>query len=308
MKHNIQLLEYINTELYNDINQLQACCTTDGCCNLKLELDYKLYIGKKSDMQTNHINEFLYYIDDTLVSYVGISCFDGTTGEINGMTHPDWSRNRYFHRLIILALDECKKRGFSKTLLLTDDNSVSGNEFIKSIGGVYDTSEYRMKRNNNMTLPISNHQIDLRKALLKDTNEINRQDAIFFGDDSITITNNEDITCNLSEKNFSDMDSPYEEGSPNTQTYMITLDNKVIGKIKVECNETSSFIFGFGILPDFRGKGYGKAALQETLRFLLEKGSTDIQLDVVCSNNNALGLYKSCGFEEVSIMNYYRLP
>jgi GNAT superfamily N-acetyltransferase len=34
-----------------------------------------------------------------------------------------------------------------------------------------------------------------------------------------------------------------------------------IGKIKVEYSDNYAFIYGFGILPDSRGKGYGRAAL-----------------------------------------------
>ena len=39
---------------------------------------------------------------------------------------------------------------------------------------------------------------------------------------------------------------------------MVELKEAIIGKIKVEYSDNSAFICGFGILPDFRCKGYGK--------------------------------------------------
>ena len=59
-------------------------------------------------------------------------------------------------------------------------------------------------------------------------------------------------------------------------------------------------------MPDFRGKGYGKAALKEAIRLINEKNIYEVGLDVECKNNTALNLYKSCGFEEKSVMNYYK--
>jgi len=59
-------------------------------------------------------------------------------------------------------------------------------------------------------------------------------------------------------------------------------------------------------LPDYRGKGYGKENLKETLHLINEKHIYAIELDVECKNNTALNLYKVCGFEEKSVMHYYK--
>ena len=42
------------------------------------------------------------------------------------------------------------------------------------------------------------------------------------------------------------------------------------------------------------------------LHLINEKNIYDVELDVECNNNTALNLYKDCGFEEQSEMNYYR--
>jgi len=311
LHHSIRLMEFISENVYEQLGKLQELCYDQDQTNLKLELDYKLHVSSISKNDSRKINEFLYYVDNTPIAYLGISSFGGNIGEINGMTHPDWRRKGIFKRLYLLATNECKTRNFSKLLLLSDGKSGSGIDFIKSVGGAYDSSEYRMKLNNNSVY----HGMDLvtlRIANQKDRNEIARQNALFFNDIEVTsdTKKDEDEQGPLGEdvpvRNEENANNPIEDDTPNAITYMVELKDQVIGKIKVEFGESSAFICGFGILPNHRGKGYGKAALKETLRSILQKNIKDTQLDVVCTNDNALNLYKTCGFEEQSIMNYYQ--
>ncbi|AGK99441.1 GNAT family N-acetyltransferase [Clostridium pasteurianum] len=283
----ICLKKYISEKEYKEISQLEKLCSSKDKTNLKLELDYKLNMRRNSEIGLKNINEFLYYIDEVLVAYLGISSFGSNIGEINGITHLDWRRKGLFKKLLELAIEECQNRGFNKLLLLSDGESRSGVEFIKAFGGKYDFSEYRMKLLSKASSESIN-SISLRKAEKFDWKEIARQNALFFND---------------AEESES---FPEEEEIVNQVTYMVELKKEIIGKIRVEYSDNSAFICGFGILPDFRGKGYGKSALKEALRLINGKNIYNIELDVECKNNTALNLYKACGFEEKSVMNYYK--
>lgn len=283
----ICLKEYINEKDYKEINDLYEICSDNDKVNLKLELEYKLNILKNSEIGINNINEFFYYVDKTLVGYLGISSFGGHLGEINGMTHPKWRRKGIFKKLLEIAAEECAKRKFHKTLLLSDGKSYSGGEFIKAVGGKYDFSEYRMRRVSTIS-PERIDSIRLRKSVKSDRKEIGRQNSLFFND---------------AEENESNVE---EVDSFNESAYMVELQGKTIGKINIDYSDNYAFIYGFGILPDFRGKGYGKAALREALNLINEKNIYTVELDVECKNAAALNLYKDCGFEEKSIMNYYK--
>lgn len=308
----ILLLEYITEKEYVEINQLKDICYEYDHTNLKLELDYKLHMGeilrkeakdrnlkpinpagKTTSTVINKFNEFLYYIEGTLVAYLGISSFGKNIGEINGMTHPDLRRKGLFQKLLELALMECQSRHFTKILLLSDGKANSGIEFIQAAGGRYDFSEYRMEL-LRITPSLIMHPISLRIAEKSDRKELARQDAIYFN----KLEDYEDDSLETASEPVFD--------SPNDITYLVELDGEVIGKIKVEFSASSAFIYGFGILPGYRGKGYGKATLQKTLQQIHEKGITQVELDVECKNNNALQLYKTCGFDEMSVMNYYQ--
>jgi hypothetical protein len=169
-----------------------------------------------------------------LVSHLGISSFGGNNGEINGMTHPDFRKIGLFTKLFELAIGECQKRNFNKIFLLSDGKSILGIEFIKTACANYDFSEYRMKVLNKNTLENIN-SISLRKANKLDRKEIARQNAIFFyGSEE----------C----ENFLEEDKVINE-----ITYMVELEEVIIGKIKIEYGDNSAFVCSFGILPYFRG-------------------------------------------------------
>jgi ribosomal protein S18 acetylase RimI-like enzyme len=282
----ICLKQYLSEKEFQEIIQLEELCYSHDKTNVKLELDFKLNMTR--DFGLKELNEFLYYVNDCLVAYLGISSFGGSNiAEINGITHPDFRRQGLFKKLFELAMEECQKRSFHKILLLSDGHSNSGVKFIKSVNGDYDFSEYRMKWLNKTSLEKIN-TISLRKATNLDGKEIGRQNAIYF---------NHSKECEA---------YPEKEEQLNQITYMVERNETVIGKIMVSYNDDSAFISGFGILPDFRGRGYGKAALIETLRLINDQTIDEIELDVECKNDTALHLYKVCGFEELSVMNYYK--
>ena len=283
--------EYLTKKDYEDIKNLMELCYLEDSVNLKLELDYKLTVRKHPGPDMKAINEFLYYADENLVSYLGICNFGGNVLELNGMTHPEYRKKGLFQRLFRLAVLEAENGGHKSLLLLSDEKSETGNRFIKETGASYKTSEYRMKLfekpETDSPCTSLNPDITLKTADKSDLKEIARQNALHFN------TTEESEALLLDE-------SMLLEGM-----YMVLLNGETIGKISVEYDENSAFIYGFGILPEHRGKGYGKAAFQALLHIIKEKDPIDILLDVESKNRNALNLYKSFGFEEMSVMNYY---
>ena len=104
------------------------------------------------------------------------------------------------------------------------------------------------------------------------------------------------------EENIKEIYMQVDDSSIN---YIAELKEKIIGKIRIEKIDNEGFIYGFGVLPDFRGKGYGREILSSALDILKKENVDNIFLEVATENKNALGLYESCGFEEISVMDYY---
>ena len=80
--------------------------------------------------------------------------------------------------------------------------------------------------------------------------------------------------------------------------FMIFEDDKLIGTFRIICEKNGEAHFQrFCILKDFRGEGYGRAALREAEKYCFEKGYSKITLNAQCY---AIGFYERSGFAVVS--------
>lgn len=326
----IKLKENIDSSDYETINELEERCIQHDQTALKLELDYKLGVSVESSKGVQDINEFLYYDGDVLIGYMGISSFGGPW-EVNGMVDPDYRRQDVFRKLFELVMAEWKRRGTGGMLLLSNRNSEAGQNFIAGTGAAYKHSEYEMflKKDAPVATPDG---IVFRKATNTDAKEIARQNAIYFNDeeearsDDMTLSEEEEIRSDdmvlseeeeirsedmvLSEEkeiSLEDMILPEEEEKRGMTSYLVEKEGEIIGKVNLQLTSKLGAIFGLGVLPEHRRKGYGRALLLLAIEKLKEANAQEIMLQVAAENSNALNLYKSCGFEETSTMDYFEL-
>jgi ribosomal protein S18 acetylase RimI-like enzyme len=62
------------------------------------------------------------------------------------------------------------------------------------------------------------------------------------------------------------------------------------------------------VLSEYRGKGYGRQILAQTIQSMRSmEPDVQIALEVAVENERALGLYKSCGFHVVTAYDYHEL-
>jgi ribosomal protein S18 acetylase RimI-like enzyme len=292
----VKLKEFINREDYDTIDALRVKCFLEDQTSLKLELDYKLNAEGGMHFGIRSVNEFMYFDDQKLIGYLGISGFEGTEGpiEVNGMVDPEYRRQGVFTTLYELAMAEWKRRNGGSMLLLCDRNSLSGKKFIERTGSVYHHSEYEMVlvAGPLSTLQTREKEVTLRKATNADAVEICRQNDIYFNSGL--------------EGDFA---LPEEEEKRGMTAFLAVISEQIIGKVHLhlEANTDRGTIYGLGILPEYRGKGYGRAVLLMANEQLKKMNIGEITLQVAVENANALGLYKSCGFKERSTMDYYEV-
>lgn len=96
------------------------------------------------------------------------------------------------------------------------------------------------------------------------------------------------------------------------------LDGKVVGYImcKLEFGFSNFRKLGFvkkghvvsvAVLPEHRGKGLGKALMQEGISGMISKRCDEVYLEVRVSNESAVKLYEQLGFViKTRIRGYYR--
>lgn len=284
----IKLKERLDKNNYSDINGLKNICMEYDKIFLKLEIDFKMNNAGKISDNIKHINEFMFYDENKLVGYAGICCFDGIELEVNGMVHPEYRKKSIFTRLFSLVRDEFYKRDSKAMLLLSDNSSISGIEFIKNITGDYDHSEYDMSLDIDAKQIFNDNSLFI-KAAYEDIDKIVQNDFEFND-------HYKDISGN-----------GYDSENLINNTYVMKKDNTIIGMARLEIIENEGSIYGLEVLPFYRGKGYGRELLNHSIKELKQNNVESISLQVVTDNKNALNLYKSCGFKENYIMDYYRL-
>ncbi|MBW9154022.1 GNAT family N-acetyltransferase [Clostridium estertheticum] len=296
--HTICMKLKLDEEDNKAVRTLCSICYEKQKIYLKLELDLKKS-QRKENKKDEALLEFLYYENKTLVGYLGVCNFGGNSVQISGMVHPDFRRKGIFRKLYLIAKEEWQRTSKAEVLALCDHTSTSGIEFINSIGGEYVSSEYKMcltKKALECKIKQSHGNVSiikLRLATSEDAAEIEKQTSIYFGKPLNEIDDKEDV------------ENSFIQQGDNFISYMALLKEVIIGKVHISIINKEGFIYGFGVLPVFRGKGYGRIVLLATLDILKEKGADNIFLEVESQNKNAIGLYESCGFEEVSVMDYY---
>ena len=299
----IKLKGSLSREDYDLINVLQMQCSHKDQITLKLELDYKLSDAVNStDTAIRDINEFMYFDGEQLIGYIGICGFGGTSAplEITGAVHPGYRCQGIFSKLHELVIAECRRRNAGSNLVLCDKKSVSGQKFLERVGAAYKYSEFEMYLHDE-SYEITEKRlrgINFRKATNADACEIAQQNTIYFGDRPEE--ENEDVPNKR-------ILLPEDEERRGMTIYLVEKDDRIIGKVHLQLINGLGGIYGLGVLPESRGKGFGRAILLYAIEKLKHAKATKIMLQVAAENATALSLYKSCGFQETSVMDYFEL-
>ncbi len=298
----IKLTGFLNREDANRIAELEAVCARTDQMSFKLELPYKLGGAASAELSAKapDINELMYFDGERLIGYIGIGCFGepDSPPELMGMVRPEYRGQGIFTALHNLAVSDLKRRCCKKALLLSDGRVASGRQFIQKIGAVHDHSEFEMYLKRAATrredLAVA---VELRKAVNADAPEVERQNAIYFGDERID--DGEWQHARL---------LPEEEEKRGMTIFLAEQGGKTVGKVHLQLIDGLGGIYGLGVLPEYRSKGLGRAILAMAVERLKGVGAQEITLQVATDNPNALHLYESCGFETTSVMEYYGLP
>lgn len=292
--HSMIQMPYLTDELKREISHLEMLVKEKDGVELKLELDYKEGVRNHHEgalLVTRMNSEWLFTLEGEALGYLGICQFGGHLAEINGMVHPEFRNQGVFNRLFELAMSELKRYGNRQVLLLSDESSESGTRFVRSKTSQLHHAEYEMylskeryRAANTDTLGVV-----LTKASNADKGEVAKQNAIYFG---------------LEEHEVPEL-LPETEEARGMTIYLAQYKGQVIGKVHIETGGDICGIFGLGVLPEYRGKGFGRAILALAVNIMIQNEAPTIMLQVEATNKTALSLYQSCGFEEQSTMQYY---
>ncbi|MDQ6942067.1 MAG: GNAT family N-acetyltransferase [Candidatus Eremiobacteraeota bacterium] len=78
-----------------------------------------------------------------------------------------------------------------------------------------------------------------------------------------------------------------------------TVDGVLSGVALLAYRGERAWIGGFGVVPEFRGRGLAQRYLDETLALVRASGATSVELEVLVDNARAIRLYERAGFERI---------
>lgn len=261
------------------IKQLQKECEkSDG---IQLKLNWEMLREREGRQM-----DFFYAENGQLVAYLALFGF-GSTVEVCGMVKPEARRKGHFTQLWQQALTLIEQYGFETILLNTPSLSSTSKEWLASQPYSYAFSEYQMRWSEQ---PIeASDEILLRETKPSDANLEVKLDVLAFGMDE------EDAHSHLKRI----------KERRDEQFLMIEADNITVGKVRINRMDGEAWIYGFAILPEYQGRGYGRKVLRNIVKSEHDAGN-QIWLEVEAKNSRALGLYESVGFINMQGQDYYK--
>jgi ribosomal protein S18 acetylase RimI-like enzyme len=111
---------------------------------------------------------------------------------------------------------------------------------------------------------------------------------------------NPEVAQRMSDSQFAEL---FPDGSPAEGQYVMNVidDEVIVGTLWMgrpfSGDGDTWFIFDIEILKDFRGRGFGRAAMEAAEEWTRERGGTRVALNVFGPNLVARSLYDSLGYE-----------
>lgn len=245
----------------------------------------------------NALPDFLYYEQGQLVGCLVLDSFGSKEKEVPGMVHPNYRRKGIFSALLAAAKKECAAHGVQHLVFVVEHDSPSGQAFVASVGAQYDFSEYEMVLATFHDRMAFDERLNYRKANDSDLDLLVSIMMDSFGDPEESVRPRvawllRDPHCRLYVATFGEASLGCKEP---------------VGCLRLEESNDAISIYGFGVRPDYRGRGYGRQMLEETIRAVRPHSQKQITLEVDTNNNNAFGLYRSVGFTVRTTYDYYNL-
>jgi len=233
---------------------------------------------------------FLLYENRELISMLSMFIPTQQEAEISAYTLPKHRRNGYFKALLAKAIEELGKFDISEILFVCEKVSISGKQVMRALNAEYEHTEYAMRFNKTRYVYKDDYRLLLLKPSLKDLDKIIQTSMKIFDD------------C------YEDAKGLIENSlqSETREQYLAVLNDEIIGLGSVNPERDEALIFGLGIVPEYRGKGFGKELLHLIIERLWQMGKTQIMIDVNSENAQALELYKKSGFKIEVAFEYYR--
>ena len=100
-----------------------------------------------------------------------------------------------------------------------------------------------------------------------------------------------------------EVDTTYS--NPFARKIEYVIDDNVIGYLDYSLIYDRMEIDNFSVMEDYRNQGIGTKLMAHLISIAIEYRVVNVTLEVRCSNEIAINLYKKFGFREVALRKFY---
>ncbi len=279
--------EQLSTDELAALHALAGRCAAHDGHGVKLNWEM---IGRRTPGPTH---DFCWYANGAIVGYAPLDPF-GQDAELTILVAPEHRHQGIGGALADAAVAEARRRGVHELLLVVERASASGGAFAAARGLRFGNAEYHLELDADAPLPQPTTAITIRGGTADDLPLL-----IAMMQDGFALDNTTEEARQIAEADLT---------RAGARAYFAEVEGVPVGRISALVSENEGYLRAFSVLADYRGRGIGRALLLGTIARLRAEGHRHFSLDVVTDNHNALGLYTSCGFREVSVYDYYPWP
>lgn len=307
------------------VRQLEAHCNAAEGLTLKLSLGEGRHGGSADDGLA-----FLYFADGALVGYCALDYSGGNEAELCGMVHPQWRRRGIARALLSSARHACDALGVTRLLLICERASASGQAFVAALNSPGAAADDDQPPTPHARLAFAEHHME-RPATLPGDETTSMDDSAHEGENGewlhvrdAGLADVEALTAIIAGA-FDDPRGEVREAithdiSSGEERWLI---GEVVGPhtaepvsglraLPIPATDDATAprvagVYGFGVLPERQGQGWGRRMLRRTLRLLRDEGYQRCSLEVETENTRAFALYRACGFAITTTYEYYAL-
>lgn len=233
---------------------------------------------------------FLLYDKGNLISMLSMFIPTEHEAEITAYTLPKFRGKGFFKSLLAKAVEELNEFNVPEILFVCESSSIAGKRVIDALQAGYDHTEYFMGLDNVSYTSLNEYRLRLLKVEKKDLEK--------------AIITNMKVFIDTYEESRNLIINRFK--LKHREQFLAILDDEIIGIVSVNLEGEDVSLFGLGIEPRYRCKGYGKELLHLIIDNLMQRGRSEMSIEVNSENVEALKLYRNTGFCVEVAYEYYR--
>lgn len=287
MKDNRFVIKKYNRADMNVISEVksfaQECTRIEG---VKTEILPESSMNYKDGMPCLFTCE----LDNKLIGVLNVFAPGPFEAEIGALVHPEYRRHGIFKMMLREALRELKKYRYRRGLFVIDVSFKPGEQIAHNWGLSFDHGEYNMS-NAVEELNINENPGDI---VITEACEADLDELTNLGIKAFTIDYDAEKQLLIRTMN-----------SPNRIQWAARKGDRIIGLCGIRIKNGECMVFGLGVDPGERRKGYAREILSFVAEYAEKRGADTFCLDVDSENAAALSLYEDFGLKRLLETKYY---